>query len=61
MRDSESAGLLKRADASLRMAVSFHSLTKEEEPEILHIDKRLNYDVVILLETRHCGEPLHKK
>ncbi|EIG9527199.1 hypothetical protein LGE20_004717 [Salmonella enterica] len=51
MRDSEPVGLLKRADASLKMAVSVHSLTKEEEPEILHIDKCLNYDVVILLET----------
>ncbi|EJF2326848.1 hypothetical protein M8D36_004994, partial [Salmonella enterica] len=51
MRDSEPVGLLKRADASLKMAVSVHSLTKEEEPETLHIDKCLNYDVVILLET----------
>lgn len=51
MMNSEPVELLKKADTSKRITVSVHPLNKPEEPERLHIDKQLNYDIVILLET----------
>ncbi|EAP9511221.1 hypothetical protein CIX30_02675 [Salmonella enterica] len=51
MTNSEPVELLKRVDTSKRITISVHSLKKEEDPEKLYIDKQLNYDIVILLET----------
>lgn len=49
--NSEPVELLKRADTSKRITICAHTLGKEDESAKLYIDKQLNHDVIILLET----------
>ncbi|EBB3816493.1 hypothetical protein RPT62_001370 [Salmonella enterica] len=51
MRISELFELLKSTDTSLAITVDVPSLTNEGTSTPLHVDKWLNYDIIVLLET----------
>ncbi|EIZ5935690.1 hypothetical protein OSE99_004691 [Salmonella enterica] len=51
MRIAELFELLKSTDTSLAITVDAPSLTNEGTSTPLHVDKWLNYDIIVLLET----------
>ncbi|MLO81015.1 hypothetical protein DPY73_23000 [Salmonella enterica subsp. enterica] len=51
MRIAELFELLKSTDTSLAITVDAPSLTNEGTSTSLHVDKWLNYDIIVLLET----------
>ncbi|EDO1895620.1 hypothetical protein CT850_13455 [Salmonella enterica] len=51
MRTSELYELLKSTDTRLSITVDVPSLTNEGTSTPLHVDKWLNYDIIVLLET----------